>query len=495
MQLDLNVPYLPEGAADLLTQAARTHIQDRDKQQQQQHQQCNQHWEEQQQPLQQHMEQQHHQNGQQQFSIGVWVCCWGGCPGLDLQAAAHIYQQLQAAGCQMHSCESINCSSSSDVRQLAHFQGMKAVGFNYNHKADGGGSSSSRVADAVAQPESEGRNGLMDTTNTGRSSTRDGAATDANTAALAALVSLKDSLQQLTIHGCPMGGFAALHAAAAGTAHNVSSSEAVHAAETAAREHVQAAGHPLAALTGLTKLSLLKQWGSQPPLPISPISHLTQLRELAVERHRLSHPCELQCLSVLTGLKVLSLTLAIEAEHLQDELQQGRWPAVAMSDERRVCQLEPVGVRAQRQQQQQQQEEEADPQGQQAATHVLSGQFAQLAVQEAVGIRDMVVAEQQGCSGSLVPAPDAVPAIDPDEPCTCFCSMDSALCRANLSSLDTETQLLTTKVAAALPSRLLGQLQCCGCGAVVSPVLIDWSWLMCLKQLEVAWLQVKGQQP
>lgn len=509
--LDFNVPYLPEGAADLLAQAVVLQASSSSTQQQcryakpmsvgpQQGQLP--------QPQQQLMQNAHQQVPQQHaFSIGVWVCCWGGCSGLELGAAQNIYQRLRASGCILHGCESINCRSTSDVVQLAGFEGLKALGFNYNKSSGGAGSSGGSImpwsVQSAAGTAGSGRGrcamGLTSSSDTSDGSSSRETMWDVNTAALAGLARLLDSLQQLTVHGCPTGGFSGSVIATAAAAGLTNCNNSTHstlpsvvAFQQQQQQQLPASLHPVAALTGLTKLSLLKQWGPQPSLPISPISLLTRLRELAIERQSLASPFELCCLSVLTGLKVLSLSLVVEAEQLVEEVVKARWQtvnaAVGQAHEHRLTRypVEPT-------QQQQQQKEAAEAVGP-------LGPLAGLTMCEDA-VRDACMTDQQLPFGGNRAAVTTAAGMS-NSSCSCFCCCCSTAqepaepdvndaSTSNKQSTASDPTAGNAATAVAEPAELLRQLSCCNASVVSSAMLLDWSWLSRLTQLEVAWLKVR----
>lgn len=508
VQLDLNGPYLPKGAAELLVQAAALQhtlsagqqpLQDQQVipssrvvlQQNNKSNQHTQHSEQQgyaQQPRQQ-------QRGQQPLSIGVWVCCWGGCSGLDLQSALNTYQQLKAVNCQMHGCESINCCSSGDVHQLYAFKGLKALGFNYKASSKTNGGYSNAATTREPSRLQHTASVLLDSDAVPALSSR-GAPLDENTAALGALASLQDTLQHLTIHGCPVGGFRDTSTPAAARRTTLASSSAPYPGQPAVT-----ALHPLAALTGLTKLSLLKQWGTQPALPIHPISQLTLLRELAIERQGLSNPHELTCLSVLTQLKVLSLSLAVEAEQLVEDLKEGKWQAVCAEAGRVRGDQLGTGVDKYQYQHQQDQQQLGGQDISCAADGQLVDDLAQLTVAGAASVQE---ASQQQLvrSHSGDHAASANRVCTSVDVCNCFCSMnhnsDQEIAAADGAPASEQHALrvvyctpdTATAAATTTPFQLLQHLGSCCCAPFETPALMDWGWLLHLTQLETAWLQV-----
>lgn len=442
-QLDFNVPYLPEGAAPLLEQAAALQAAGRSSNQQ----------------------------TQPPFSVGVWVCCWGGCTGISLADALQIQQQLQLVGCAMHGIESVNCSSAADVAALVQLKGLRALGFNYK--------SSSRTGDSGSSSEPDPPGGVGQHTGHSSTGTQAQGESDENTGALGSLAPLSSSLQQLTIHGCPEGGFgqqcsaatpalscqqhkALAVAVATPTAHSNSYSSSVVPGQDATAAAVVAGAaamspqqHPLACLTGLTKLSLLKQWAKL-PLPVAPIAHLTALLELALERTTLAHPAELSCLSSLCRLKVLSLVLAVTAEELKDKVRQGQWQLVApeQASQQQACTTS---------QPSHQHSPHSDEQ------HAALAALAALAAhgqQVASTLRMLCLDELQ------------------QQPCAAQASEAGDACMNIQQAVEAEGQAAAATAAGACPALLQGH------SCVSSTALLDWSWLRQLKQLEVAWFQV-----
>jgi hypothetical protein len=469
LQLDLNVPYLPEGAAALLAEAAALQAAA-----------ANSHHTKQQQQLQAIARQPEGvpdcteawsstsdmlapaaaAAAKQQFSVGVWVCCWGGCTGISLSDAVSIQQQLRAVGCTLHGIESINCHSSSEVANmgsaLGQLPGLKALGFNYKSSS----SSKKEMPEHAHSPIAAGQADNCSSSGPRDDSSANAASwlQDANTAALASLVQLSSSLQQLTIHSYPAGGFMQFSSQKYSNAEASSSpsgSSGNYAVNPAAAAAAAAAGtapaipaqHPLASLTGLTKLQLLKQWHAK-PLPVEPIALLTGLVESALERYGLCHNAELVCLSSLTRLTLLSLVLTVTADELMDQVKEGTWQLI--------------------------------------------GQGSAAAAAAAADIREMGSTQlEQEMNGLCVEDGVATAAGALADGCSC-CIWDAEAAHVTTKN-ETAAGAGVLAAAGKLPSaaELKQQISACPCSAVTrSPSLLDWRWLLQLQQLRVAWLQV-----
>jgi len=298
-RLELNVPYLAEGALQLLLHAASiqtaalansTH---RHPSLQLQH--C------QPQPQQ-----------QQVLRVGLWVCCWGGCPGLLLSEAVGLYARLQQLPCcTMTGCESINLSNTAELVALTQLQGLVALGFNFTSSTS---AQEPLAFDASTVPASGEEADLGTEASTAEGSSSDSTSSGGMGAVWASLTALSSNLRQLSIRGSPAGGWGTPPTASP-QGHTVMQQQ-----QLGLQQLPQAPQqHWLSSLTGLTKLSLLKDW-SRPALPVSPIAGLTRLQELALERHGLQHAGELSCLSTLTDLRVLSLVLTATADELKNGL-------------------------------------------------------------------------------------------------------------------------------------------------------------------------------
>jgi hypothetical protein len=217
------------------------------------------------------------------LTVGVWVCCWGGCPGLPLEAAVQLSSRLGPRRCV--GLESINITSPSDAAQLAALlPGLTALGFNLEGFA--AGAPPLKLA-SIITPAARG-------------------------------------LRRLTLHGSAPGGWdldsgrqsGGSGGDGGGAGHASSKQDQPPAAAAAA-----AAAVPpqllLAPLSGLTTLALARDWGAH-PLPLPPlIPHLaSNLLELTVERRRVSRHGELSVLGGLRRLRALTLTLSVQADEL-----------------------------------------------------------------------------------------------------------------------------------------------------------------------------------
>jgi hypothetical protein len=504
VQLDLNVPYLPEGAAPLLAEAAALQATAASSFNSDQGQtaaaeeatSC-------QPPASSDSTSTCSKQAgadvmkQPKFSVGVWVCCWGGCTGINLSDALSIQQQLQAVGCSLHGIESVNCHSSSDVARmgaaLAQLSGLKALGFNYrssssssNRREQDSISTSPAIQAVAAEADSTvGTSSSWRESSNGHTSQAVGWLKDDATAALASLVQLHTSLQQLTIHGYPTGGFMQCSCS---QCNNVAALAAVNSNHSSSKSSscvaYQAAGaaaagpvalcptgcrqHPLAALTGLTKLQLLKQWSSK-PLPVGPIANLTGLVELAVERFTLQHPRELACLSSLTQLTLLSLVLDVTADALLEDVQQGQWQLVEAA---------PAAAAA----------VAAEEAARNPRVHELGRILGRLQLQQQVEVKQ---------SAATDAAADTVE--EAIECCCCCCCCDATAASTSTGPTQADAAAAAAAASAAALQQttsspcagdLRQQVMQCPCSAVSSPALLDWRWLRQLQQLQVAWLQV-----
>jgi hypothetical protein len=363
--------------------------------------------------------------------VGLWVCCWGGCPGLLLSDAVGLHGKLQQLPCcTMVACESVNITSTADLAALSQLQGLESLGINF---VQGDTAERSGPQDTVQQAEAAGQPAAgSDETDA------DCDSSSGSVDLMRALTCLSSSLKQLSIRGSPATGW--------GTAG--SSTTAATAAATASpppalqREQLRASvtlpqQDTLAALTGLTKLSLQKDW-AQPGLPVGPIAALTLLQELALERHGLQHPAELSCLSSLVHLRVLSLVLTVTADELVDAVQGGSWQLAG-----------PTRGPAHW------------PQQQQQACAAMLDRLSLMQVREdtPVGLSGMEWGTDDGADG------------------VCSCCLGAAG-SAGSSAEAGAGELLQEVVACPVLS---------DAGA---PVLLDWDWLTRLQQLETAWLQV-----
>jgi hypothetical protein len=494
VQLDLNVPYLPEGAAALLAEAAALQATAAASSNQRQvpHITC-------QPPPGVTCRSSSTSSKQaavaaavrQPFSVGVWVCCWGGCTGINLSDACGIQQQLQAVGCSLHGIESVNCHDSREVARmgaaLAELPGLKALGFNYRSSSSSGkkeqdhsSTTAASPAAAMAADSSAGSSSSWQGKSNSRSLQVSSWLLDDNTAALASLVPLHTSLQQLTVHGHPPGGFmqsscpqcSSFEAlAAAGDSPVSSSSSSACAANQAAGGGAAAEAlaascmqHPLAALTGLTKLQLLKQLTIK-PLPLGPIAHLTGLIELTVERLELQHPRELACLSTLTRLTRLSLVLDTTADALLQEVRQRQW------------QLDMFTVMA-------------------AAAAAAEDEEKAAAQQKKVDevrqmLRGLLIEQHDDPMQSAAAAAAGETAGERIECSSCCCCLDAGSAHSSTAATTAAAgDTVVPLTASTAAGDVWQQVMQCPYSAVSSPALLDWRWLRQLQQLQVAWLQV-----
>lgn len=437
--LELNVPYLAEGALQLLlhavsiqTAALANSMHGHPSAQLQ-------HYQLQPQPQQ-----------QQVLRVGLWVCCWGGCPGLLLSEALGLYARLQQLPCcTMTGCESINLSNTADLVALSQLQGLAALGVNFTSSTP---AQEPSAADAPTLPASgeEADFGAEPSTAEGFTADSTSSSSGGMGAAWASLTALSSSLKQLSIRGSPAAGWGTPPTASP-QGHTVMQQHQLGLQQLPQGPHQ----HWLSSLTGLTKLSLLKDW-SRPALPVSPIAGLTLLQELALERHGLQHAGELSCLSTLTDLRVLSLVLTATADELLEAVQEGNWKLA----------VNPEQLREQ----------------QQCAAVLNRLSLLQVGAstaagdaQHSLGQPGPPVASCSCCCSSTVGVSDAAqhPQQGPGQ--------DGAACMEEDGA----------GPSFSAPEQLLQQvLSCPVVSSASSPVLLDWQWLRQLQQLETAWLQV-----
>jgi hypothetical protein len=270
------------------------------------------------------------------------------------------------------------------------------------------------------------------------------------------LASLSSSLKQLSIRSSPAGGWGKSGTTPASTPPK---QQQQHLFLQQQKPHQPALQQDtLAALTGLTKLSLLKDW-CKPALAVGPIAGLSLLQELAFERHGLQHPGELTCLSTLTALRVLSIVLTATADVLIESVQEGSWQLAAAGP---AHWLQPL---------------------QQACTAMMD-RLSLLRVEEQ---------DSMGAAGMEWGTDDETFA------CSCCCSRrpgfgagagSSGAGTGWANSADTEGG--EAQGAAAVGDVLQEVVACPVLSGAGSPVLLDWSWLSRLQQLETAWLQVRA---
>ena len=219
-------------------------------------------------------------SGTKRCTTGLWVCCWGGCSGLPLEAAQELHAQLTSRlgpNCLL-GLESINCRQRDQALQLARFQGVTSLGFNFpvvSHEEWLRGSEEPWGSGGVAAAGGfrglgGGGGGVLE----GLEDWGSGQGFD-----LRPLQCLGFALRQLSICGAPKEGWGP----------PVSGELA------------------LGSLTQLTKLSLRKDWGDS-PLGLGGVAMLTQLRELHLERG-VFRDSELAGLSALTQLTLLYLVI------------------------------------------------------------------------------------------------------------------------------------------------------------------------------------------
>lgn len=389
--------------------------------------------------------------------VGLWVCCWGGCPGLALEDAVGLHSKLQQlSSCTMTGCESINITTKEDLSGLSQLHGLEALGINFFSNKSQPVSTIQQVP-ALAGLQEPGT--AMDTdqptlTNSNtQTSQNDDSSSYGRADVMRVLASLSNSLKQLSIRGSPPEGWGPTGDTPANTPPRLLQQ----------RPQPQQAAVPqatLAALTGLTKLSLQKDW-SKPALPIAPVAALTLLQELAIERHGLQHSGELTCLSRLTGLRVLSLVLTVTADELVDAVQEGNWQLAGPA----------VGPAQWLQQQQQ-------------ACAAVVDRLSTLRVEDSTGGALMEWGTDDGAAV-----------------CSCCCSKGAVVdaggtaegaagCSSRNAGLGAENLTDAAEVAAGVTELLQGVAACPVLSNAGCPMILDWSWLRCLQQLETAWLQV-----
>eukprot|EP00775_Hariotina_reticulata_P010542 gene10542-10702_t len=203
------------------------------------------------------------------FTAGLWISSWGASNGLKVQDATEIWQKLHSVGCQLSSCSYVQCFHPVDLNPLRQLTGLKSLGLTMQ------GPIKKQPPDDLAAVVHVGHDTWQQ-----------------NIAALTAIAELKDSLQELSIDGCPLGGF------------RPPSSPPIQQQVRKAQAQYQL--HPLASLTGLTKLSLLKEW-IDPAMELFPLAFLTQLQELTIERMGVDSQAELRCLGNLRQLKSMDI--------------------------------------------------------------------------------------------------------------------------------------------------------------------------------------------
>ncbi|KAF8072665.1 hypothetical protein HT031_000325 [Scenedesmus sp. PABB004] len=143
--LDLNVPTLPEGAAELLERAAAAQA----------------------------------AGGGAALRVGVWVCDWGGCSGLSVAEALHLHRRLGAAGCcTLGGLEAVGCAGAADIERLSELTGLRQLGVSIKRATAASGAAAAAGAASPAPSSSGGDGGP-----------------------LAALMPLRGTLERLTIQG------------------------------------------------------------------------------------------------------------------------------------------------------------------------------------------------------------------------------------------------------------------------------------------------------
>lgn len=443
--LELNVPYITDAALQLLLHAASVQAAAL----------CRSSMQPATSDLLQHWKLQPAQQGV--LRVGLWVCCWGGCSGLLLSDAVVLHGKLQQLPCcTMTGCASVKISSTDDLAALSQLQGLEALGINF-------------VTDRSQRQQQQGPHSMQETASTDEAAMDQPMAnTDADSGSdssgsadvMRALASLSSSLKQLSFRSSPAGGWG-----------NSGTTPASIPPEQQQQQHTslqqQEKPHQpalqqdtLAALTGLTKLSLLKDW-CKPALAVGPIAGLTLLQELALERHDLQHHGELTSLSTLTALRVLSIVLTATADEVVESVQEGSWQLAGPA---------------------------AGPahwlQPQQQACAALMDRLSLLHVEE----QDSMDAAGMDWGAN-------------EETCACSCCCSrrpvfgfeagSSGARAGWAdSADTEGG--EVQGAAAVGDLLQEVVACPVLAGAGSPALLDWSWLSRLQQLETAWLQVRA---
>jgi hypothetical protein len=188
--------------------------------------------------------------------------------------------------------------------------------------------------------------------------------------------------------------------------------------------------HPFASLAGLTKLALLKQWTGT-PVTLCPLASLTSLQELVVECEEVNSCTELCCLGNLQQLKVLRLFLRKDARTILASRQSSR------PKEQPGGQQEPAS---------------SSPSSAAAAMPAAAPAAAATAAAMTGAMTGATVNSMGHC-------------------CACCCQGSSV-------------ENISLKDAVMLVSS-------CPCAQDINcPVLLDWSWLKLLQQLEKVWLRV-----
>jgi hypothetical protein len=360
---------------------------------------------------------------------------------LNLPEAAALHGKLQELPCcRMTGCESVNITSDADLQGVAQLQGLEALGICFVNDSSSNGSAKMpdrlRAMALAAGVDVGGDAEEEEAATTASDMTDDSSSSSSGNAGLGVLTTLACTLKQLNIRGSPPGGWGV----AASSSTRGAPQPLLQQPQQLTPQQEQLQQHALASLTGLTKLSLQKDW-AQPALPLGPIALLTLLQELALERHGLQHPSELSCLGTLTNLRVLSLVLTVTADELQDS---GSW--------------QHVGGPAHWLQRQQQE----------GAAAAVMERLSTLKVQDST-----TVAAAMECDDSSGGAS-----------CSCCCSCHpgqlQALAGSGLGPAHAAADMLHEVLACPVLSN------------ASSPALLDWAWLAKLQQLENAWLQVRA---
>jgi hypothetical protein len=205
-------------------------------------------------------------DGSGPLRVSVWVCCWGGCPGLEPGDALSIWQLLrEVPGCVVTGLADIQlpaATAAADLQSLQQLRGLETLGLSFPARTEGT-SSAAAATHGVA----------------------------------ATLGVLSGSLKELSLRRCPADGWQGLQRAAP------------HPGQQQQQQQ-----HPLAGLTGLSKLLIREEHFAPAALPLAPLAQLILLQELVLESHRrLARPDELSVLSGLSALRTLSLKMATQA--------------------------------------------------------------------------------------------------------------------------------------------------------------------------------------
>lgn len=255
------------------------------------------------------------------LTVGVWVCCWGGCPGLPLACAEELHRRL---GPSLVALESVNCTGPADIIRLAAIvPSLTSLGFNLEGYSSGGPEAGAPVVGAADGAGAAASEGAGAAGGVGAA----GGAGASRALQLARVTTAATALRRLTIHGSPPtgwdldSGFIGMHGLGSDNSNRLDGGSCGGSGRGGSVATLQRAGHcgrplPLAALT---KLSLVRDW-SPAPLPLAPLLAWGRLddslAELTLERSCLRAPGELRMLGTLRALRCLTLTLTVEPQEL-----------------------------------------------------------------------------------------------------------------------------------------------------------------------------------